>query len=167
MAIQRDLKSEEARALFNKGGEIIDLVRDIVALIPEDDDMLQSIAEFMKGDSYILQVKVVGAEAGRLWDIRMECAALIRQAGNSLYVQKHNLEAFDFEYVSYMDLLRTALDEYKMLFKAWITTFDPQKAIEDEWGLFNPPGRIFDDSDDIDFDDDEDEDFDVFGSDED
>jgi len=164
MAIQRNLISPEAQALYNKGGEIIDLVHEIVALIPDDDEMLQSIAEFMKADSYILQVKVSGAEAGRLWDIKMECAALIRQAGNSLYIYKHSLDAFDFEYVSYMDLLRTALDEYKVLFKAWVATFDPNKAFEDEWGLFNPPGKIFDDSDDIDFDDDDDEDFDIFGS---
>ncbi len=162
MVIKRNFKSQEAQRLFDKGGEIINLVAEIVALIPDDEPMLQSIAEFMKADAYILQVKVSGAEAVSLWDIKMECAALIRQSGKSLYIHKHSLEAFDFEYVSYMDLLRTAVDEYKLLFKAWIATFDPQKAIEDDWGLFNPIGKIFDDSDDIDFDDDDD-DFDIFG----
>ncbi|MBP9197791.1 MAG: hypothetical protein KBF35_09010 [Saprospiraceae bacterium] len=153
-------KTEESKALFEKGGEIIELVSEIAALIPEDNEILNEIARFMREDSYVMQVKIVGAEGGGLYDIKMECAALIRKAGRDLYVQKHSLEMFDFEYVSYMDLLREKIDEYKVLFKEWVSTFDPYHAIKDDWGLFNPPGIELPDADDdaADFFEDEDDD---------
>jgi len=153
-------KTEESKALFEKGGEIIELVSEIAALIPEDNEILNEIARFMREDSYVMQVKIVGAEGCGLYDIKMECAALIRKAGRDLYVQKHSLEMFDFEYVSYMDLLREKIDEYKILFKDWVGTFDHYHAIKDDWGLFNPPGIELPDADDdaSDFFDDEDDD---------
>lgn len=150
---KRNIKSKEGQSLYEKGGEIIELVTEIIDLIPEDNDILKEIGGFMASDAYTLQVKVVGAEAGGLYDIKMECAALIRKAGRELYVQKHSLEMFGFEYVSYMDMLRDRIDEYKALFIEWIDTFDPNQSIKDDWGLFNPPGIEFsDDDDDIDFD---------------
>ena len=152
-----EFKNPIAKALFDKGGEIIELVHEITDLIPEDDEMLKHTSSFMREDAYMLQVKVSGAEGGKLYDIKMECAAIIRKAGRDLYVQKHNLEMFDFEYVSYMDLLRDKLDEYKAIFIQWVETFDPKVAIKDDWGLFNPPGVDLDDDyipDDL-FDDDE------------
>ena len=157
--LERAFKNPHAKALFDKGGEIIELVHEITDLIPEDDEMLKQVAAFMKEDAYMLQVKVTGAEGGKLYDIRMECAAIIRKAGRDLHVQKHNLEMFDFEYVSYMDLLRDKLDEYKAIFIQWVGTFDPKVAIKDDWGLFNPPGVDLDDDyipDDL-MDDDDDE----------
>lgn len=157
--LERLFKNHHAKALFDKGGEIIELVHEITDLIPEDDEMLKQVAAFMKEDAYMLQVKVSGAEGGKLYDIKMECAAIIRKAGRDLYVQKHNLEMFDFEYVSYMDLLRDKLDEYKAIFIQWVGTFDPKVAIKDDWGLFNPLGVELDDDyipDDL-MDDDDDE----------
>ena len=148
MQYPEKFNTAESKALFMKGGEIIELVSEIVSLIPEDHEMLNEIAKYMIADSYVLQVKIVGAEAGGLYDIKMECAALIRKAGRDLYVQKFSLEMFDFEYVSYMDLLRDKVDEYKVLFKDWIGTFDPYHAIKDDWGLFNPPGIELPDLDD-------------------
>jgi len=148
MQYPEKFNTAESKALFMKGGEIIELVSEIVSLIPEDHEMLNEIAKYMIADSYVLQVKIVGAEAGGLYDIKMECAALIRKAGRDLYVQKFSLEMFDFEYVSYMDLLRDKVDEYKVLFKDWVGTFDPYHAIKDDWGLFNPPGIELPDLDD-------------------
>ncbi len=148
MQYPEKFNTAESKALFMKGGEIIELVSEIVSLIPEDHEMLNEIAKYMIADSYVLQVKIVGAEAGGLYDIKMECAALIRKAGRDLYVQKYSLEMFDFEYVSYMDLLRDKVDEYKVLFKDWVGTFDPYHAIKDDWGLFNPPGIELPDLDD-------------------
>jgi hypothetical protein len=156
--LEIEFKNPIAKALFDKGGEIIELVHEITDLIPEEDEMLKHTAAFMREDAYMLQVKVSGAEGGKLYDIKMECAAIIRKAGRDLYVQKHNLEMFDFEYVSYMDLLRDKLDEYKAIFIQWVETFDPKVAIKDDWGLFNPPGVDLDDDyipDDL-FDDDDD-----------
>jgi hypothetical protein len=150
---KRNIKTKEGQALYEKGGQIIELVTELIDLIPEENHMLREVSRFIAEDAYTLQVKVSGAEAGSLYDIKMECAALIRKAGRELYVQRHNFEMFGYEYMSYMKLLVDRLDEYKALFILWIDTFDPHQSIKDDWGLFNPLGIEFsDENDDIDFD---------------
>lgn len=40
----------------------------------------------------------------------------------------------------YIDLLRTTIDEFRLLFIDWVAGFDKWNYIKDTWGLFNPPG---------------------------
>lgn len=84
--------------------------------------------------------KIGGAENGKLYDIKMECAALIRYYAKDVLAASTMLEAFEYEYSEYLPLVREKMEDFKQLFKLWISTFNPSLAIEDEWGLFNPPG---------------------------
>jgi len=94
----------------------------------------------MLEDAMMLTVKVVGATAGQLYDIKMESASIIRKAARDLMIQNHSLEMFDFEYVEYFQLVRNLLEEYRLLFIDWVSGFDRWNYIIDRWGLFNPPG---------------------------
>lgn len=40
----------------------------------------------------------------------------------------------------YAQLLRLAIEEFRLLFVAWVKGFDVRDYIVDDWGLFNPPG---------------------------
>ncbi|EMR02309.1 hypothetical protein [Cesiribacter andamanensis] len=126
--------------LFLKGREIFDITTQIVALIPEDNDMLQSLKGFMLEDAALLSVKVAGAEGAGLYDIRMECAALIRKAGRDMLAHCSSLEMFGFRETHYLHLIREAIEEYRLLFIDWVRGFDPWDYVIDRWGLFNPPG---------------------------
>ena len=75
--------------IYKKAQEIVDLVRKIADLIPEDDKMLNSIMGFILEDAYIIPAKIAGAEGGDLYDIRMENAAIIRKSARNLTVQYH------------------------------------------------------------------------------
>lgn len=44
-----------------------------------------------------LSVKVAGAEAAELYDLKMENATIIRKAAHDLMVQNHSLDAFGFD----------------------------------------------------------------------
>ncbi|MCW3786432.1 hypothetical protein [Plebeiibacterium sediminum] len=132
--------SYEGKQLFKKGGEIIEVIEHIANLIPEDNEALQSIKEIMLHDAYQLQVKVSGAEAIDLYDLKMEAASFIRKAAKDLIVQKHALEMFDFEDSGYFDIVRELIEEYRLLFIQWVAKFDKWDYIIDRWGLFNPPG---------------------------
>jgi len=87
-----------------------------------------------------LTAKIVNAEAGELYDIRMENAAIIRKSARDLMVQYHSLEMFGFEYVEYYDMVRNLIEEYRVLFIEWVAGFDKWNYTIDHWGLFNPPG---------------------------
>lgn len=126
--------------LYLKGEEIRDLVMQIAELIPDEDSPLSSVKQFMLEDAHTLCVKIAGAEGGDLYDIRMECAAFIRRAANDLMVQNHSLEMFGFEHSDYYRLVRKLFEEYRVLFVAWVTSFDKWNYIPDRWGLFNPSG---------------------------
>ena len=126
--------------IYKKGWEIYEVVRQICDLIPEDNEMLGHVKSIMLEDAMLLTVKVAGATAGELYDIKMEAATIIRKAALDLMIQNHSLEMFGFEYVEYFQIVRDLLEEYRLLFIDWVAKFDRWNYIIDRWGLFNPPG---------------------------
>lgn len=128
------------KELEAKGAEIIDMVQKIGELIPEDSDILLATKGQMFADAVTLVAKVRGAEAGNLYDIRMESATIIRKAANDLMVSNHTLEAFGFQYVEYFTIVRELIEEYRLIFIRWVESFDKWDYVIDRWGLFNPPG---------------------------
>ena len=71
--------------LFQKGEEIIDVVHRICELIPEDNDMLMEVRSMMMFDAAQLTIKVAGAEAGELYDLKMEAATIIRKSAIAIH----------------------------------------------------------------------------------
>jgi hypothetical protein len=126
--------------IYKKGEEIFKVVDQICQLIDDDDQHLGHIKGIMLEDAMLLMVKVAGAEGAQLYDIRMECAAIIRKAAHELMIQNHSLEMFGFEHVEYFQIVRDLLEEYRLLFIDWVAGFDKWDYIIDRWGLFNPPG---------------------------
>lgn len=126
--------------IYKKGQEIMLLTLKITALIPESDEKLGFLKAMMLQDAARLTVKVSGAEAADLYDIRMENAALIRKAARDLLTHCTSLEMFGFKETHYLQLIREAVEDYRLLFIDWVKTFDPWNYIFDNWELFNPPG---------------------------
>lgn len=144
--------------IYIKAEEIYTTVRKISELIPDDNRRLQDIKYQILGDAGLLSVKITGAEAGRLYDIKMENAAIIRKAARDLIVSQHSLEAFGFKEYDYFNIVREQMEEFRLLFIDWVESFDKTTYIIDRWGLFNPPGvgpHDHDPDDDIPFDPDD------------
>lgn len=135
-----DIARPEKLPVYRKGREIFNMVSKIADLIPESNEYLMDIKGWMLSDAAQLTVKVAGAEAAGLYDLKMENAAIIRKAARDLMVQQHSLESFGFEYVEYWQMVRDLIEEYRMLFLDWVAGFDKWDYIIDRWGLFNPPG---------------------------
>jgi len=135
-----DIVQPEKLPIYRKGKEILDMVIKITDLIPENDEHLNYVKACLLSDAALLTVKVAGAEAAGLYDLKMENAAIIRKAARDLMVQQHSLESFGFEYVEYYQMVRDMIDEYRLLFIDWVASFDKWDYIIDRWGLFNPPG---------------------------
>ncbi len=130
----------EKLPIYRKGQEIFDMVNKIVDLIPDNNKYLMDIKDWILSDAAQLTVKVAGAEAAGLYDLKMENAAIIRKAARDLMVQQHSLESFGFEFVEYYQIVRDLIEEYRLLFIDWVTGFDKWDYLIDRWGLFNPPG---------------------------
>jgi len=135
-----DVKPVKNLPIYRKGKEIMDVVIKITALIPDNDEYLCEIKGCLLCDAALLTVKVAGAEAAGLYDLKMENAAIIRKAARDLIVQQHSLDMFGFEFIEYWQIVRDLVEEYRLLFIDWVAGFDKWDYIIDRWGLFNPPG---------------------------
>jgi hypothetical protein len=135
-----DITRPEKLPIYKKGKEIFDMVIKITDLFPENNEYLMDVKSCLLSDAAQLTVKVAGAEAAGLYDLKMESAAIIRKAARDLMVQNHSLDSFGFEYVEYYQIVRDLIEEYRLLFIDWVTGFDKWDYIIDRWGLFNPPG---------------------------
>lgn len=96
-------------------------------------------------NSLIIPAKIAGAEGADIYDIRMENAAIIRKAAREISVTVGYLDLGRLEENEYTDLIRFEIENFKVLFREWVKTFDPWNYVLDDWGLFNPPGIDYDD----------------------
>ncbi|WP_407483127.1 hypothetical protein [Elizabethkingia meningoseptica] len=152
------MRDIENLPIFKKAKEIYDIIKDITDLIPEEDKNLQTVKMHILEDAMILTVKISGAEAVKLYDIKMENATIIRKAARDLLVSYHSLKMFGFDEVHYYKIVREKLEEFRVLFIDWVAGFNKKHFITDNWGLFNPPGIMPDyeqRSDELNFLDDE------------
>ena len=133
----------KALPIYQKAELLFQLVEALVASLPEDDEYIQGTKHLMMEDAMIIPAKIVGAEAGDLYSIRMQNAALIREYAMHLYVQVGSLRFHEnYKDLAYVKLIRKELDEFRELFIVWVENFDTNNHIWDDWGLFNPPGAI-------------------------
>ena len=128
--------------IYKKAEEIFQLTDALIKTLPADDELLQeTTVRFMLEDAMIIQVKISGAEAVELYDLKMENAAIIRKAARELYVRAGSLQYEDkVENKEYIELLRNEIEAFRLLFIDWVAEFDAWNYIIDRWGLFNPPG---------------------------
>ena len=134
------MQSSREIPIFKKAEEIYQALKTIIDIFPEDNDYLQHLKSNLLEDSMVIQAKISGAEAVKLYDIKMENAAIIRKAARDIMVGGNTLEMFDFEDAKYYKIIRNLIEEFRILFTEWLEGFNPKHFIVDDWGLFNPPG---------------------------
>jgi len=147
----------EKLPVFKKAMEIQKLVDYIVKCVEKSDiefenkiesEMIKNNIQYLRENSLIIPAKIAGAvDEGMLYDIKMENATIIRKAARELITDARGIQMLGFKDIEYLDLLRTEVDAFRVLFAEWVKTFDFWNYIIDRWGLFNPPGINYDDKD--------------------
>ena len=148
--------------IYKKSEEIFETIKAITDLFPEEDPILSDFKGQLLGDAMLIQAKLAGAFAVKLYDIKMENATLIRKAARDLMVSYHTLKMLGFEEVEYYQIIRSQIEEFRLLFVEWVAAFNQKHFITDSWGLFNPPGIAHDyeqRSDELNFLDEEEEEY--------
>jgi hypothetical protein len=103
-------------------------------ILNAEDDYATRLASFNLTDAYEVIIKIKSAMATHMYIVYMENASIIRKNVQSI---KSSLLLFDEMNVeeSYAMLLRTEIEDFQLLFKQWVATFQKDE-FEDEWGLF-------------------------------
>ena len=137
------MKNIEKLLIYQKALNIGKLVESLMLALPEEDVFLVQSKSSMMEDAILIPAKIAGAEAGDLYSIRMQNAAVVRYHALHLYAQMGSLRFHSkFKDLEYVTLIRQELDEFRTLFVEWIATFDQTNYIWDEWEMFNPPNAI-------------------------
>jgi len=141
--------------VYKKAHEILKLCLKFTDLIFDEytnsDDskieLLIDTAKHIRENAMIIPAKITGAESADIYDIRMENAAIIRKCAREIATNTYGLELFNYTEEDYLNVIRTEIDEFRILFAEWVKTFDQWNYSIDRWGLFNPPGIEYDDYD--------------------
>jgi len=89
----------------------------------------------MLGEAYEVGAKIRSSEAGGLYIIRMENAAVIRKNAQFIKVSTNSFVAEDLMEEQHRQIIRDEIDKFRELFKQWVASFEKDEY-EDEWGLF-------------------------------
>ena len=143
-----NLKNERAKKLYNQWLQVYMLVEGLCDNlkptsgdeagsdgIPVSPDYLEHLKDMMLGDATIIPAKISGAEAGDLYILRMENAAIIRKAANDVFIQCSSFRMMGVAKDDELDAVRNEIDIFREYFKEWVGSFEKDE-FEDEWGLF-------------------------------
>jgi len=86
-------------------------------------------------NAMIIGPKLASATAVEMYILQMENAAIIRTNARQLMEQVGFAVLMGYAEESYKKVIQEAMDEFRLLFKKWVATFE-KDDIEDEWGLF-------------------------------
>lgn len=132
---------EAAKALYLKWRELFALIfafAENLANDPEEgkpETHEQSTQKLLYENAMIIAPKIVGAAGVDLYVLQMENAAIIRTNARQLMEQVGFAVLMGFADESYKKVIEEGMNEFRLLFKNWVATFQ-KDDFEDEWGLF-------------------------------
>lgn len=127
-------QGEAAKKLYGHCREIFKLCRLLTESVTGD--WAESQRSMIMSNISIIGAKIVGAESGDLYILRMEKAAIIRHNMKELREQLIMMEIMQTENGTYCQVILKEIDLFKAQFKYWVSLFK-KDDIEDDWGLFN------------------------------
>lgn len=128
---------EACKALYKQWQQVVTMLRAAFESgnFSEDDEMNKDWKAMTLGDAFLVGAKLRSSEAGNIYVLRMENAAIIRKNAQSVASSLLSFMVEGLIEEKYAMAIRVEIDTFRELFKHWISTF-VKDEYEDEWGLF-------------------------------
>lgn len=126
--------------LYQKAEEIDDTLKSISKLIPENEILLVFINGLIYKASSKITQNLIRAEESKRYDTKMYCAALVRNACLGIVGLGKELQKRGFQDGKYFAIVERQVEEFRLFFLDWVSSFDTKQFVTDQWDLFNPPG---------------------------
>ena len=138
---EQERKAEKQRVnnlpIVKKARDLLNTIQAFNATV-EDDEETIDLKSSLLGDVSIINAKIIGAEAGDLYTIRMENAVLIKVSAVNIKTTIFAFEMFEVGNPEYLDLIRNEIEDFRKIFVEWVASFDrTNDMMEDEWGIWN------------------------------
>ncbi len=137
---QPDATHRACKALYLQWQQVVLLLNGLLDSVTTTEDsfpmeILDSQKEIILVDAHEVAAKIRSSEAGGIYIIRMENAAIIRKNAQFIKTSIAGMLAEEVIDEQHGELVRAEIDKFRELFKQWIGTFKKDE-FEDEWGLF-------------------------------
>lgn len=128
---------EACKALYKQWQQVVTMLRGAFESgnFSEDDEMNKDWQAMVMSDAFLVGAKLRSSEAGNIYVLRMENAAIIRKNAQSVASSLLSFMVEGLIEEKYAMAIRVEIDTFRELFKHWISTF-VKDEYEDEWGLF-------------------------------
>lgn len=120
--------------LMKKAKDILGLTRALVGSL--DEARKELYGGIMMEDCMILSAKFAGAQGVKAYSLKMEMAVLMKIHAKNLASMTYQLEIEETHAQEHLNLLREAVEDYRILFLEWIADFEKDKNYDDGWGIF-------------------------------
>lgn len=126
-------KIERAKNLYEQARQVY----NYAALFCETltGEMADMSKELIMQNAMMLCPKIVGAEGGGMYILRMENTSIIRTNARELETQIKASALFENCRELDAAIVVKEIDKFKALFKIWVSHFE-KDDFEDEWGLY-------------------------------
>ncbi|MDN3669052.1 hypothetical protein QWY93_06910 [Echinicola jeungdonensis] len=133
-----DFNNEQERIkrhpVMRKAQDILELTQALVGVL--DEQAKEMYGSFMMEDATLICGKFAGAEGVDDYILKMENAVIMKVHARHLNSMTYSVAMVDTHSEEHLQLLRDAINDFKMLFVDWVKDFDPSKKFDDGWGLF-------------------------------
>lgn len=99
-------------------------------------DHIEDMINMLMGDAYEVGAKIRSSEAGGLYMIRMENAAIIRKNAQYIKISTNGFMMDGLMEEEHRTIICNEIDKFREIFKQWVASFQKDEC-EDDWGLFN------------------------------
>jgi len=128
------------RRLVSKAKEINDLICRLGDSFPDIKEDGFHPVTLMQDNMIMIQAKLAGAQVlHNIYHKLMENAVLIRVNMEEIKVQLFAAIHMHDGDENYVQVVKDEITAFRLLFIAWVQTFDRSKDFPDEWHLFNDP----------------------------
>jgi bacterioferritin-associated ferredoxin len=126
-------KRDKAQALYNQGKQVYVYAKAFCESLTGE--MAETTKSLIMQNVIMICPKIVGAEAGDSYVIRMENASVIRTNCRELIVQVGFAGMCGQCNKDYEQVVRSEMEKFRLLFIDWVSLFEKDE-FEDEWGLY-------------------------------
>lgn len=123
-----------AHPLMKKANEIVALTHALVGSL--DEARKELYGGMMMEDAMVMSAKFAGAEGINDYILKMENATIMKVHARHLNSMTYQLAVEETHAEEHLELLREAIDEFRILFVDWVKSFDSSNRHDDGWGMF-------------------------------
>jgi hypothetical protein len=120
--------------LMKKALEIVSLTHALVGSL--DEARKELYGGMMMEDATVMSAKFAGAEGVNDYILKMENATIMKVHARHLNSMTYQLAVEETHAEEHLNLLRDAIEEFKVLFVTWVKSFESADKYDDGWGLF-------------------------------